>query len=108
MLDPALRLHHYMPNVLSFIVTTIVISIDPAVITTTISTATTVLKVRYGAAIGMYHHVLKAHASLGEPAQAVTLIKDMRARGLPLRASTCSLLLSAFCKANALQVSIRS
>ena len=63
------------------------------------------LQVISTAAVGMYHHVLKAHASLGEPAQAVALVKDMRARGLPIKASTCSLLISAFCKANAFQVS---
>ena len=55
-------------------------------------------------ALGMYHSMLKAHAAKGETAQAVALIKEMRALELPLRPSACSLLIQAFCKANALQV----
>ena len=52
----------------------------------------------------MYTCMLKAHTALGEGPQAVALMKDMRAAGLPVAASACSLLVLAFCRAGALQV----
>lgn len=52
----------------------------------------------------MYTCMLKAHTALGEGPQAVALMKEMRALGLPVAASACSLLVLAFCRAGALQV----
>ncbi len=57
-----------------------------------------------GVAVGMHIYMFKAHAALGEGLQAVALMKDMRAVGLPVPAPACSLLVLAFCKADALQV----
>ncbi|DBA79649.1 TPA: hypothetical protein ACH3X1_008327 [Trebouxia sp. C0004] len=56
-----------------------------------------------GVAVGMHIYMFKAHAGLGEGLQAVALMKDMRAVGLPVPAPACSLLVLAFCKADALQ-----
>ncbi|KAA6420539.1 MAG: hypothetical protein FRX49_09700 [Trebouxia sp. A1-2] len=56
-----------------------------------------------GVAVGMHIYMFKAHAALGEGLQAVALMKDMRAVGLPVPAPACSLLVLAFCKADALQ-----
>lgn len=62
------------------------------------------LQAATGVAVGMHIYMFKAHAALGEGLQAVALMKDMRAVGLPVPAPACSLLVLAFCKADALQV----
>ncbi len=62
------------------------------------------LQVATGLAVSMHIYMFKAHAALGEGLQAVALMKDMRGVGLPVPAPACSLLVLAFCKADALQV----
>ena len=57
-----------------------------------------------GVAVSMHIYMFKAHAALGEGLQAVALMKNMRGVGLPVPAPACSLLVLAFCKADALQV----
>lgn len=56
-----------------------------------------------GVAVSMHIYMFKAHAALGEGLQAVALMKNMRGVGLPVPAPACSLLVLAFCKADALQ-----
>ena len=52
----------------------------------------------------MYLTVLKAHACLHEGPLAVALVKQMRALGLDIDRSIYLHVVSAFCKAGALQV----
>ncbi len=62
------------------------------------------LQAATGVAVSTHIYMFKAHAALGEGLQAVALMKSMRAVGLPVPAPACSLLVLAFCKADALQV----
>ncbi len=62
------------------------------------------LQATTGVAVSMHIYMFKAHAALGEGRHAVALMKDMRGVGLPVPAPACSLLVLAFCKADALQV----
>ena len=55
-------------------------------------------------AINMFQMMLRVHSMRGEGLQAVALLKSMRAAGLTLTPSVCSLMVQAFCRAGALQV----
>lgn len=55
-------------------------------------------------AMSMFQMMLRVHSVRGEGLQAVALLKSMRAAGLTLTPSVCSLMVQAFCRAGALQV----